>query len=164
MTEAEKPKKTVKTKAHKDGPGHAAPKRAVKISPREKGFSAVGRRKTAVARVVLYSGGSGNITINGKDHDTYVSGRHKLLAEILKPFSVVNLVNVYDVAVKANGGGIASQAEAVKLGIARALLLVDPAMKSSLSKAGCLVRDSRMKERKKYGRKRARKRFQYTKR
>ncbi|MFA5104980.1 MAG: 30S ribosomal protein S9 [Candidatus Margulisiibacteriota bacterium] len=123
----------------------------------------MGRRKTAVARVTLFPG-SGTININGKDHVIYVSGRHKLLSEIMKSFSAVNLKNVYDVEVKAAGGGIASQAEAVKLGIARALLLVDPAMKPTLSKAGCLVRDSRMKERKKYGRKRARKRFQFSKR
>lgn len=163
MTEAEKPKKTVKAKVHKDEDVVAAPKKKAKKISSEQSYSAVGRRKTAVARVTLFSG-SGEININGKDHDTYVSGRHKLLAEILKPFAVVNLKNIYDVEVKAAGGGIASQAEAVKLGIARALLLVDPAMKPSLSKAGCLVRDSRMKERKKYGRKRARKRFQYTKR
>lgn len=163
MTESEKPKKTVKAKAHKEESGVTAPKKSKRKSTSEKGYSAVGRRKTSVARVTLFSGG-GEISINGKDYITYVSGRHKLLAEILKPFSVVNLNNVYDVEVKAAGGGIASQAEAVKLGIARALLLVDPAMKPALSKAGCLVRDSRMKERKKYGRKRARKRFQYTKR
>ncbi len=163
MTEAEKPKKTVKARAHKDDHAPAAPKKPVKRSSQEKGYSAVGRRKTSVARVVLFSG-SGGIVINGKPYEDYVSGRHKLISEILKPFSSVNLNNVYDVAVKASGGGIASQAEAIKLGIARALLLVDQTMKPVLSKAGCLVRDSRMKERKKYGRKRARKRFQYTKR
>jgi small subunit ribosomal protein S9 len=163
MTEAEKPKKTVKAKAQKEDAGPAAHKKSSKKQSTEKGYSAVGRRKTAIARVTLFSG-SGAININGKDHETYVSGRHRLLAEILKPFAVVNLKNIYDVEVKANGGGIASQAEAVKLGIARALLLIDPAMKPALSKAGCLVRDSRMKERKKYGRKRARKRFQFSKR
>ncbi len=163
MTEPEKTKKTAKPKAHKEDAGTSAVKRASKRSSSEANYKAVGRRKTAIARVSLFPGG-GNIAINGKGHEEYVSGRHKLIAEITKPFSVVNLKNVYDVEIRANGGGIASQAEAVKLGIARALLLVDPTMKPVLSKAGCLVRDSRMKERKKYGRKRARKRFQYTKR
>lgn len=151
MSEVEKTKKTSsKTRAHKKG-------EAVKV------FDAVGRRKTAVARVTL-TPGSGNIIINGKDFVTYVSNRHKLISEILKPFQSVNLVKVFDAKIKAIGGGVSSQAEAIKLGIARALLKVDPAMKPLLSKTGCLVRDPRMKERKKYGRKRARRSFQYTKR
>jgi len=151
MTEPEameKPKKTAKKTSKK----HA-----------DEGVSAVGRRKTAIARVKL-SKGEGAITINGYDYLDYVANRHRLIAEIHKPFVAVNINNLYNVDVKANGGGVSSQAEAVKLGIARALIIIDPSMKPALSKAGCLVRDSRMKERKKYGQKRARKRFQFSKR
>ncbi len=150
MTEIEKSRKTTRTKS-------------AKKSDDSKIVSAVGRRKTAIARVVLMPG-SGQIIINGKNFQEYVSNRHKLISEILKPFTSVNLMKVFDAKVKAVGGGISSQAEAIKLGIARALLKVDSAMKSVLGKTGCLVRDPRMKERKKYGRKRARKSFQYTKR
>lgn len=130
---------------------------------KEQEFIAVGRRKTAVARVHL-TRGQGSIVINGKSHDDYVSGRHVLITHILKPFLITNLGSLYNANIKASGGGIASQAEAVKLGIARALILIDPTLKGVLGKAGCLVRDPRMKERKKYGQKKARKRFQYSKR
>ncbi|MCX5749393.1 MAG: 30S ribosomal protein S9 [Candidatus Saganbacteria bacterium] len=129
----------------------------------EETFCAVGRRKTSVARVKLYKG-EGKITINGRDHEVYVAGRHILISEMLKPLKIANVPGVYSIDVIANGGGVCSQAGAIKLGIARALVLIDPSLKSILGKAGCLVRDPRTKERKKYGQKRARKRFQYTKR
>lgn len=163
-----KPKKAAKPKpAGDEAQKPAAAVHEAKKKPAKKavveGFSAVGRRKTAVARVTMFKG-DGKIFINGKDHEDYVSNRHRLIAEILKPLKIANVPGVYSINVLANGGGICSQAEAVKLGIARALVLIDPAIKGALGKAGCLVRDSRMKERKKYGQKRARKRFQYTKR
>lgn len=138
-------------------------KRASKEKKKTEEFIAVGRRKTAVARVYL-SKGDGTIIVNDMDYKDYVSNRHVLVAHILKPFSVTNLGSFYSAKVKANGGGICSQAEAIKLGIARAILLVDPTLKGVLGKAGCLIRDPRMKERKKYGQKKARKRFQYSKR
>lgn len=142
---------------------HVKHKRTSKDKHKAEEFIAVGRRKTAVARVYL-SKGDGTIVVNEMDYKDYVSGRHVLLAHILKPFNVTNLGTLYSAKVKANGGGIASQAEAIKLGIARAILLIDPTLKGVLGKAGCLIRDPRMKERKKYGQKKARKRFQYSKR
>lgn len=163
-----KPKKAAKVKPAAEevqkpaAEAHEAKKRHVK-KPAAEGFSAVGRRKTSVARVTLAKG-DGQIYINGKDFEDYVAKRHRLIAEIMKPLKIANVPGVYSIHVLASGGGVCSQAEAVKLGIARALVIIDPALKSALGKAGCLVRDSRMKERKKYGQKRARKRFQYTKR
>ena len=124
---------------------------------------AVGRRKTSVARVFLYPG-SGGININKRDFRQYVANRQLLISSILEPLVIVNQLASYNAEVLCRGGGVASQADAVKLGIARALCLIDAALKPQLSKAGCLARDPRAKERKKYGRKRARKRFQYTKR
>jgi len=138
-------------------------KRSKKKDAGEEAYLAVGRRKTGIARVRLTKG-SGAITVNKKDHEDYVSKRHRLIAEINKPFATLNIAGQYDADIICNGGGISSQAEAIKLGIARALILMNPELKSALSKAGCLARDSRMKERKKYGRKKARKRFQYSKR
>jgi len=140
----------------------AKPKKTTKKVVKEE-FCAVGRRKTSSVRVKVFKG-TGEITINDKNYDVYVSMRDRLMMEINKPFKVANLMGIYDVDVNAQGGGIASQAEAIKLGIARALVLMDETLRSAMGKAGCLIRDSRMKERKKYGRKRARRRFQYSKR
>jgi small subunit ribosomal protein S9 len=166
----EKPKKAVKSRKSEDAvaPSAELPSTGIKQKKSSKrgfkeGFYAVGRRKTSVARIRLVKG-DGVITINGRGYEDYVAQRHNLITEILKPFLATNLNRLYSVEIKANGGGVASQAGAVKLGIARALIMMDPELKSQLSKAGCLVRDPRMKERKKYGRKRARKRFQYSKR
>jgi small subunit ribosomal protein S9 len=125
--------------------------------------NAVGRRKTGIARVMV-SKGTGNISINGKDYKDYVSNRFILIQAIQKPLQIANAVSSFDIKIIADGGGISSQADAVKLGIARALVQMDPSLKKILGKEGCLVRDSRAKERKKYGRKRARKRFQFSKR
>lgn len=126
-------------------------------------IQAVGRRKTAVARVALVPG-EGKITINEKPYEEYVSNRHVLISIITKPARIVPSLNSYDVKVRANGGGVASQADAIRLGISRAIIKIDPEKKSILSKEGCLARDPRIKERKKYGRKKARKRFQFSKR
>lgn len=125
-------------------------------------YYATGRRKTAVARVWLMPG-TGVITVNDKNCNEYFSSE---LAEpiIIKPFSVTNTQNKFDVKATVRGGGVSAQAEALRHGIARALLLVDPELRVPLKKAGLLTRDPRAKERKKYGLAAARKRYQYSKR
>lgn len=122
----------------------------------------VGRRKTSVARVILKPG-SGQIKINGKDFETAFP---LLLSreEILSPFRVTSTQGAYDVTVNVAGGGTTGQTQAIRLGISRALININPEFKSSLKKEGFLTRDPRMVERKKYGRPKARKRFQFSKR
>lgn len=121
-----------------------------------------GRRKSSTARVWLVPG-KGNIKINNKTLDKYFSGE-ALWTAVEKPLELVNKKNELDVFVKVEGGGFTGQAGAIQHGIARALLKFDPALRSSLKKEGLLTRDSRMKERKKYGQKGARARFQFSKR
>ncbi len=125
-------------------------------------FTAVGRRKTAVARVYLRAG-SGNVTVNKTDFTSYfpLSWRQKI---ITSPFDVTNTTGQFDVVVNAKGGGLSGQAEAVRMGIARALINYDETLRKPLRDAGFLTRDPRMVERKKYGRPKARKRFQFSKR
>ena len=123
---------------------------------------AVGRRKDAVARVKLTEG-SGKITVNKKEFEKYFPQEtHR--GEIMKPFIVTETTGRYDVMVNVRGGGMTGQAGAVRLGIARSLVSVDEDMRTSLRGAGLLTRDPRMVERKKYGQKKARKRFQFSKR
>lgn len=121
-----------------------------------------GRRKTATARTRLYAG-SGNITINGRAFEEYFP-RKTLQMIIRQPLVLTQTADKLDVRVNVSGGGIAGQAEAVRHGISRALLDVDPEFRGVLKKAGFLTRDARMKERKKYGLRAARARFQYSKR
>ena len=121
-----------------------------------------GRRKNAVARVRLVAG-SGKITVNGKPSEEYFP-RQALQTILQQPFTVANTPGRYDIIATVTGGGIAGQAGAVRHGIARALARSDESLKSPLHKEGLLTRDPRMKERKKYGHKRARKGFQYSKR
>jgi len=121
-----------------------------------------GRRKSSTARVWLVPG-KGNIKINNKTLDKYFSGE-VLWTAVEKPLELVNKKNELDVFVKVEGGGFTGQAGAIQHGIARALLKFDPALRSRLKKEGLLTRDSRMKERKKYGQKGARTRFQFSKR
>jgi small subunit ribosomal protein S9 len=121
-----------------------------------------GRRKNAIARVRI-TPGEGRITVNDKDPLAYL-GRRVLEMAALAPLRVTNSQRKFDVSVKVVGGGTSGQAGAIAHGIARALLRYDPDLRSSLRKAGLLTRDARMKERKKYGLKRARKAPQYTKR
>jgi small subunit ribosomal protein S9 len=122
----------------------------------------VGRRKTSVARVRIFPG-AGKITVNGKPLEEYFP--HPTLQHIAtRPLKVVELMGRYDVSVKTEGGGICSQAGAVSHGLARALAFLDEDLRPVLKKEGLLTRDPRMKERKKYGLKRARKAPQYTKR
>lgn len=127
-------------------------------------FYALGRRKSATARVRLTTG-KGTIVINGKDSSTYFDGSKNLLNELLKPFTVLELdPAAYGVSVKVLGGGHASQVDAVRLGIAKALVIINEDYRSTLKKADLLGRDPREKERKKFGLKSARKKRQFTKR
>ncbi|HOK79505.1 MAG TPA: 30S ribosomal protein S9 [bacterium] len=123
---------------------------------------AVGRRKTAHA-IVKMSEGDGKIVINGKTIDQYFPLVTQQ-AEIVKPLKVTDLDGRFNIEVKSLGGGISGQVDAIKLGIARALVKYNPDLTSKLREFGLLTRDPRMKERKKYGQKGARKRFQWTKR
>jgi len=127
-----------------------------------KEFLGTGRRKTAVARVRLASG-SGKITVNGRPFETYFPG-DGLRTTALQPLVATENAAKYDVRISVEGGGPNGQAGAVRHGIARALLLVDAALRPTLKAAGLLTRDPRMRERKKYGQPGARKRFQYSKR
>jgi small subunit ribosomal protein S9 len=125
-------------------------------------FGATGRRKTAVAQVRI-SRGSGKIQVNGRPLEEYFA-TPSLQFAVLKAFEVTKTSNLFDVSVKASGGGIAGQAGAVRLAISRALIAYDAATRSALKEDGLLTRDPRMKERKKSGQPGARKRFQFSKR
>ena len=125
-------------------------------------FIATGRRKTSVARIRL-TPGSGKIDINGRSFEDYFPTA-PLQNTVLQPLQTAKLVNAYDLSINATGGGVAGQAGAVRLAISRALLQVDPNLRSSLKADGLLRRDPRMKERKKSGQPGARKRFQFSKR
>jgi len=122
----------------------------------------VGRRKDAVARVFLRSG-SGKVIINGRTFEDYFPTKENR-DNVLLPFVVTETVSKYDVFANTNGGGITGQSDAIRLGIARALEDINPDFRSSLKAEGLLKRDPRMVERKKYGQKKARKRFQFSKR
>ena len=121
-----------------------------------------GRRKTAIARTRLYTG-SGMIEINGRPMEQYFP-RKTLQMIVRQPLALTKLTEQFDIVVNVCGGGITGQAEAVRLGIARALLQNDAALRPALKKAGFLTRDARKKERKMYGLAAARARFQYSKR
>lgn len=123
---------------------------------------ALGRRKEAVARVRIFAG-TGKITVNKKPIEEFFKREADRIV-INHPFSVTQLIGRFDVKANVAGGGTSGQAGAIKLGIARALVKADITLRPALKKAGLLTRDPRMKERKKYGQKRARKRFQYSKR
>lgn len=124
--------------------------------------NATGRRKTAIARVFLKDG-SGSITVNGRDFEEYFP-TVALQNQIIFPLALTNIRQNYDVQVNATGGGTTGQVGAVCLGIARALINVNPELRPVLKENGLLSRDSRKKERKKPGRPGARKRFQFSKR
>ncbi len=125
-------------------------------------INAVGRRKTAVARIYMKQG-NGAVTVNGRELKEYFPS--EILQIVLnQPFTAVNATGQYDLKVNVNGGGIAGQAEAVRMAIARALCEANTENRPALKKEGFLTRDSRMVERKKYGRRKARKRFQFSKR
>ena len=123
---------------------------------------ATGRRKDAVARVWVKPG-TGKITVNGRDQEVYFA-RPTLRLVINQPFGLTERVGQYDVVATVKGGGLSGQAGAVLHGIAQALTRFEPALRSPVKAAGFLTRDSRAVERKKYGRAKARKRFQFSKR
>ncbi len=125
-------------------------------------YIATGRRKESVAKIRLRSG-KGKITVNGKDIKSYLC-RANLVMHALKPVEIVELGGRLDIVCVAKGGGLSGQAGAVRLGIARALIKLDPEFRPLLKRNGLLTRDSRMVERKKYGLVKARKRFQFSKR
>ncbi len=125
-------------------------------------FQSVGRRKESIARVRLVPG-TGQRVVNGKPIDQFFP-RATVVQMILKPLEITSTGDRYDVISSVQGGGISGQAGAVRLGIARALVRVDESYRKPLKQAGLLTRDPRMKERKKYGQKGARKRFQFSKR
>ena len=125
-------------------------------------YIGTGRRKDSVARVRLVPG-NGKITVNGKDIDQYIPFPN-LVKDLKQPLTLTETEGQYDIHVNVNGGGFSGQAGAIRLGIARALLEVDPDFRGPLKKAGFLTRDPRMKERKKPGLKKARKASQFSKR
>ena len=125
-------------------------------------FQGTGRRKESIARVRLMAG-KGNVTVNGKTLDEYF-GTEILKVIVNQPFAVTNTVGKYDVVVKVVGGGLTGQAGAIRHGIARALNEANSEFRPALKAAGLLTRDPRMKERKKYGMKKARKAPQFSKR
>ena len=125
-------------------------------------FYGTGRRKSSVARVRIYPG-TGNITINGRDIDDYF-GLETLKLIINQPFGVTETAGKFDIVANVRGGGISGQAGAIRHGVSRALLLADESYRPLLKKAGFLTRDPRMKERKKYGLKAARRAPQFSKR
>lgn len=125
-------------------------------------INAIGRRKAAVARVYL-SDGKGKITVNGRDYKEYF-GAKTLQYVVTQPLNLLNVSENYDIVVNLEGGGVKGQAEALRLGITRALIQVDEENKKLLKSSGFVTRDPREVERKKPGRPKARKRFQFSKR
>ena len=122
----------------------------------------LGRRKTAIARITLTEG-SGEITVNGRDGQEYFPVTMQQF-KLQQPFKLTETLGKYDVTATVNGGGITGQVDAVRLGIARALVQIDPEHKPKLKAEELMTRDPRAVERKKFGRKKARKRFQFSKR
>jgi small subunit ribosomal protein S9 len=125
-------------------------------------INAIGRRKAAVARVYL-NDGKGKITVNGRDYKEYF-GSEILAYVVTQPLEVLAAVDKFDIVANLEGGGIKGQAEALRLGITRALVIADEENKKALKQKGFVTRDSRTVERKKPGRPKARKRFQFSKR
>ena len=139
----------------------AAPLREKEVDAQGRAY-ATGRRKDAVARVWIKPG-SGKITVNGRDQDVYFA-RPTLRLVIDQPFQVADRAGQYDVVATVKGGGLSGQAGAVKHGISKALQLYEPSLRAALKAAGFLTRDSRVVERKKYGKAKARRSFQFSKR
>ena len=158
---AEKVTKTEKVTAEKK----VVAKKTTKKIPANKNveFTGTGRRKNSIARVRLMPNGKGQFIINKKNIEEYFNlGVYRLVAN--QPFEVTGTVGKYDVIVNVNGGGLSGQAGAIRHGISRALVKADESLKPEIKKAGFLTRDARVKERKKYGLKKARKAPQFRKR
>lgn len=125
--------------------------------------SQTGKRKCAIARVRLQRG-DGKMIINGKPSDEYLGKNFAVRKKLQIPFEVTGTINKFDVTVRVRGGGKVGQANAIMYGIAKILAMQEPKNRTSLKAVGLITRDARIKERKKYGRKKARKRFQFSKR
>ena len=132
------------------------------VKKKKNNFYSTGKRKNSIARVWLIPNGKGDVKINKKDLDTYFS-RSLLKMLVKKPFITISNNN-FNVTVSVKGGGLTGQANAIKLAISKALVHYDPKFRIALKKKGLLTRDSRVVERKKYGRRKARKSFQFSKR
>lgn len=126
-------------------------------------IEAVGRRKQSIARVRLHHGGTGKITINNRDLKEYLP-IEIMQQSVISPLKETGMENVFDITVKVVGGGVHGQADSIRLGISRALVDFNPEYRSVLKKLGFLTRDARVKERKKYGKKSARRAPQWSKR
>ena len=126
-------------------------------------YEGIGRRKRATARVRLFPGGSGKIVVNDRELEEYLP-RPNDVRILVEPLQVVGQTKSYDISVHVNGGGLSGQRDAIRLGISRALLKIDPELRGLLKPRGFLTRDARVKERKKPGLKRARKAPTFTKR
>ncbi len=127
------------------------------------GTRGTGRRKEAIVRVRLVPG-NGQIIINGKSMEEYLGARKALHMPVKQALVAAGVEDRYTILVKASGGGIAGQSQAIRMGVARALSAINPDYEVVMRKEGFMTRDARVKERKKYGRKKARKRFQFSKR
>ena len=130
---------------------------------KKKYFYGTGRRKSSVARVRVYENGTGSITVNGRDINDYF-GLDTLKLVVNQPLVTTNMVGKVDIVVTVAGGGVSGQAGAIRHGISRALVLLNPEFRAALKAAGFMTRDPRMKERKKYGLKAARRAPQFSKR
>lgn len=150
--------KVKKTKAEKED----KPEKKVKRKTKKVAYQGTGRRKDAVARVQLIPG-KGKFDINGQDLEAYF-GREMICVDIRRPLEITDTLGKFDVIASIYGGGVTGQAGALRHGISRALLEADESFKELLKKAGLLTRDPRMKERRKYGLKKARKAPQFSKR
>ena len=139
----------------------AAPKKRKAVAG--KFFESIGRRKTAKARVRIFATGSKKISVNGKELKEYFP-IFELQQIVMSPLVITDQLNQYGVSAKVKGGGVAAQAEAVRHGITKALVLVNSELRQTLKKAGYLTRDPRMREKKKFGLKRARRAPQWSKR
>lgn len=133
------------------------------MAARNNYFYALGRRKSATARVRLQTG-KGNVTVNGQPAEEYFAASKYLLTKLQEPFVLLDQVNKFDVSAVVSGGGHEGQTEAIRLGVAKALVALNEDYKSTLKRSNLLSRDSREKERKKFGLKGARKQRQFTKR
>lgn len=170
-TKNETTKKPVEKKAaapKKTATKKVAPKKEVASEPIEldtkKGYlPAVGRRKKAIARIRLIKNGTGKIVINGKEFDQYFT-TFEMRKQVQEPLITVGQADAVDVSVKVMGGGLRGQAEAIRQGISRSLIQLNPTFRKSLKKLGFLSRDPRKKERKKFGLKKARRAPQWSKR
>ena len=129
---------------------------------KEEKFTAIGRRKRSVAKVTL-TPGKGNITVNGKDVKDYMP-YDTLVMDLVQPLELVDAKDKYDISITVNGGGFSGQTGAIRLGIARALMLANADNRPTLKANGMVTRDARIKERKKYGLKKARRAPQFSKR